>query len=148
MITINDIIYTKEIINSNLHNIPSDDELKNIKELLSKCLIPLEKKWNEYCSIHKVGYGGIFIKKGFISKCNSNFFNKNLYMNFDNGFSVAIYPLNGNMKEFISFIKEYFKRKKYDRIIELGSKNGIPDSIYISLKNENLEQRKQYFNLI
>ena len=69
-------------------------------------------------------------------------------MNFNSGFSVTTYPSNENMKEYSSFIKKYFNRKNYDRIIEIGFKNGIPDSIYISYKNMTGEQRKQYFNLI
>ena len=148
MITINDIIYTKEIINKKISNTPSEKELKNIKELLSKCIKPLEIKWNEYCLLNNIGIGGITIKRGFISKDNYKLFENNRYLDYQSGFSISIIPSNNNIKEFITFLKKYFKRKNYDRIIELNSKNGIPDSIYISYKNQNLEQNKQYFNLI
>lgn len=46
MLTIDDIIYTKEITNNKLNNTPSEQELKNIKELIAKILRPLEKKWD------------------------------------------------------------------------------------------------------
>lgn len=148
MITINDIIYTKEIIDKKISNIPSEEELKNIKELLSKCIKPLEIKWNEYCLLKNIGASGIIIKRGFISKDNCNLFENNKYLDYQNGFSISTIPSNNNIKEYINFLKKYFKRKKYDRIIELKSKNGIPESIYISYKNILGEQRKQYFNLI
>lgn len=108
----------------------------------------MEIKWNEYCSLNNIGIGGIIIKRGFISKDNCNLFESNRYLNYQNGFSISMIPSNNNMKEYITFLKKYFKRKKYDRIIELKSKNGIPESIYISYKNVLGEQRKQYFNLI
>lgn len=148
MICLNDIIYSKEIINKKLINIPSEKELKNIKELLHKCIRPLEKKWNEYCLNNNIGQGGIIIDKGFISNKNINFFEKNDYLNYQDGFSVSTIPSNHKMKEYIFFLKKYFKLKKYDRIVELRSKNGIPETIYISYKNIFGEQRKQYFNLI
>lgn len=148
MLAIDDIIYTKEITNNKLNNTPSEQELKNIKELIAKILRPLEKKWDDYCLNNNLGHGGIVIKRGFISKNISDNYIIDSYMNFNSGFSVTTYPSNGNMKEYSSFIKKYFNRKNYDRIIEIGFKNGIPDSIYISYKNITGEQRKQYFSLI
>lgn len=148
MIEINDLILTKSVKQLNIDNSPSKKHLKNLNNFLKNCLKPLEIEWNDYCIKNKLGNGGINIIKCYVSdNLNKIDSEKNEYGHLI-GYAADTVPSNNKMKEYSSFLKEYFKNKNFDQLIEEKPRCGIPSWMHIGFKNENKAQRKQIFRLI
>ena len=150
MINVENIIYGSEIKALNIDNTPSKIHLKNIKFLLNKVLIPIEKAWTSYCYRNKIGVGGINIIRGYIS----NNINDKLIIPESkdsahlNGYGVDTVPINGNIIEYEKFLKNYFDNRNFDELIEEKPRCGKPSWIHISYKNQDGKQRKKIYRRI
>lgn len=150
MVSIEDIIYYPESKVLNANNTPSKKHLKNIKDLLFKVLIPIEKDWTSYCYNNKIGVGGINIIRGYVS----NDLNQKLFIPENensthlNGYGVDTVPINGNIIEYEKFLKNYFDNRNFGELIEEKTKCGIPSWIHISYKDSNNQQKNKIYRLI
>lgn len=61
------------------------------------------------------------------------------------GYACDCYPMNGQYKEFVAFIKEWCKDKQFDQIIEERSGKSI--WIHIGLFSNRGEQRRMVFKI-
>ena len=61
------------------------------------------------------------------------------------GFAVDIVPVNGKFDEFVAFLKQYLKDKKFDQVIIEKSKNAR--WVHIGLWSTSGQQRHRIFNM-
>lgn len=63
------------------------------------------------------------------------------------GYAADLQPANGRFNDFIVFVKDYLKDKKFDQAIIETSNGGKTKWLHLGLKNQAWQQRKQIFNL-
>ena len=61
------------------------------------------------------------------------------------GYAADIYPSNGKYEEFVAFLKEWAKNKKFDQIIE--ERNGKSKWVHVGLYSPTGLQRRMIFKI-
>ena len=118
-----------------LENLPSWEIVENLNEL-ALWLDQLREDWGS----------GIKITSGYRNDKLNTAVGGVLNSLHRKGFAADIYPSNGKYEEFVKFVKEWAKDKKFDQIIEERSgKNSR--WVHVGLYNNQGRQRHMIFGI-
>lgn len=135
--TIDELCYSEYAKEHSIDNTPTDEQINNLNELID-LLDNIRESWGS----------GIRVNSGFRSKELNEKINGSKTSAHTVGYAADIYPVNGDIKGFDSFIWEEIDKYEFDQLIREKPKNGVPSWIHIGLKNRSGLQRKQKFTLI
>lgn len=121
-----------------LDNIPNEQELNNLEELI-EILDGIREAWGS----------AIRVNSGFRSEEVNKAVGGSKTSAHRIGSAGDLEPVNGNMKAFQDFVPNYFKEHNiaFDQIIKEKPKNGIASWLHLGLKNSKGQQRGQVFAL-
>ncbi len=109
--TINELCQSDTANNNNIDNTAPNDIKCNLYKLI-EFLNPLREQWGSAIKVTS-GYRSPELNK----LLNGSNTSAHLY-----GFGVDLVPMNGNIDEFKSFVKEYLADKQFDQYIDEASK--------------------------
>lgn len=132
-----------------LDNIPNEQELNNLEELI-EVLDDIREAWTQLCKEKKWGSPSIRVNSGFRSDEVNKAVGGSKTSEHRLGYAVDIEPNNQKNKEFWEFLTEWLKENNiaFDQLINEKPKCGVPSWIHFGLKNKQGLQRKQIFTLI
>lgn len=122
-----------------IENNPNEQETENLIELM-RFMDNLRGAWTEYCKEYELGTGAIRINSGFRCEELNNAVGGSKTSAHRVGYACDMYPCNGRLSYFQSFLLSYLKDKRFDQMIL------YPTFVHIGLKNQKGEQRKQIFS--
>lgn len=123
------------------NSIPKDIE-PNIVELVDNLLDELREAWASHCLKKGLKNPAITVSSGYrCPKLNTKVGGATTSAHLT-GRAADLVPVNGKIKEFISFTMQWVKGRKFDQCIDEYSR-----WIHLSFKNNKGEQRQQIFNI-
>lgn len=117
-----------------IENMPSWEIVENLNEL-ALWLDQLREDWGS----------GIIVSSGYRNDKLNSAVGGVLNSIHRKGFAADIYPANGKYEEFVEFIKEWAKDKKFDEIIE--EKSGKSRWVHVQIYNNTGRQRRLIFKI-
>lgn len=131
-----------------LDNTPSLPHIRNIEEMVKQLLDPLREAWAIECAHEKLGTPAIRVSSGYRgfqlneavggSKTSAHCY----------GLAADLVPVNGKLKEFKRFCREWLRGRAFDQMIsESEDTAGIPQWIHIGYKARNGRQRQQLLSM-
>lgn len=132
--TIKELCYSETAQKGKIDNTPSEEIKFHLMELIEKILDPLREAWGS----------GIIVTSGYRSPALNKAIGGSLTSSHSIGFAADLKPVNGQMKKFKQFVKNWLKTSgvKWDQGISEFS--GNTEWYHIGLKNRLGQQRKQF----
>ncbi len=143
--TISEMTQSETAERYNIDNTPNEEQLGNLRELISELLNPLREEWGEYCN--SMGYSDhrIEVTSGLRSAALNKKIGGSNTSAHSYGLAADLVPYNKDLKGFRKFVSAYLKDKVFDQcIFEEIDKNGAPKWIHVGWKNGLGKQRKQF----
>lgn len=127
-----------------------DPEIEaHIVETVEMLLDPLREAWESYCNNKGFGSPAIRINSGYRSRKLNKLVAGPSTSAHCYGYAFDLVPLNGCMKEFKAFCRDFLSDKDFDQLISRNENSaGVPDWIHVCYKHPNQVQRKQYLSMI
>ncbi|MCH5332055.1 MAG: peptidase M15A [Alistipes sp.] len=126
-------------------NEPTPEHRANIEEFVRNLLDPLREGWAIRCAHEHYGTPAIYVSSGY--RCvalNSAIAGSSQTSAHCVGYAADIVPMNGHLREFKNFCREWLVGRKFDQLISESENNAnIPKWIHIGYKNREGKQRKQ-----
>lgn len=132
--TLEELTYSATAAKNNIPNIPTELHKQHLKELAVELLEPLRMAWGGGIRVSS-GYRGFRLNqavKGSKSSAHCN------------GYAADLVPVDGRIREFKKFTKEWLKATKrgYDQFIDERKPNGS-EWVHLGLRNSRGGQRRQ-----
>lgn len=129
-------------------NQPTPEHRANIEEFVNKLLDPLREGWAIRCAYEHYGTPALRISSGYRCVALNSAIRGAQSSAHCVGYAADIVPMNGRLREFKNFCREYLVGRKFDQLIS-ESENGanIPRWIHIGYKNQEGKQRKQMLSM-
>ncbi len=125
-----------------LENIPSAAHRAHLEELASTLLDPLREAWTAFCAENNLGDPAIRISSGYRCAALNRAVGGAPRSAHTAGLAADLVPVNGRMKAFGMFCREWVAGVAFDQLISEGeSDEGIPRWIHLGLRSLAGEQR-------
>lgn len=117
-----------------ISNTPTETDRNHLEELINEILDPLREAWGSAIQITS-GYRGFKLNKAVGGSTTSAHYR---------GYAADIVPVNGKIKEFKEFVKNWLKdgNRLWDQYID--ETKGSSEWVHIGLRNSQNKQRKQF----
>lgn len=134
---LSELLASATAIKKKIANLPSFDIVENLRQL-GLFLDGIREAWGSGIGVSS-GYRCDKLNKAVGGVKNSSH---------RTGFASDIYPLNGKMDEFETFLKEYLKDKDFDECLWESDRKTGGRWVHISIKSIDGEQRHKMFGLV
>lgn len=148
--TMEECIHSKVARERGIDNTPSPEIEAHITESVESLLDPLREAW-EACS-RKQGWGtpAIRISSGYRCRELNRAVGGSATSAHRYGYAFDLIPLNGRMREFKAFCREFLKGRAFDQLIsENENDQGLPQWMHVGCRHPDGKlQRGQLLSLV
>lgn len=142
--TLNEFVRSETAKRLGIDNTPSPEVRRNLLHLMD-FLDDLRWGWTLHCDANELGSGKLRINSGYRCPALNKAVRGVETSAHLTGFAADIWPYNGHLDEFRSFLTNYLKDKEYDQCI--NEQSGKSRWIHLGLYGLDGEQRHQMFSL-
>lgn len=129
-------------------NQPTPEHRANIEEFVRNLLDPLREGWAIRCAHEHYGTPALYISSGYRCIALNSALRGAKSSAHCVGYAADIIPMNGRLREFKNFCREWLIGRKFDQLISESENNAnIPRWIHIGYKNQEGKQRKQMLSM-
>lgn len=131
-----------------LDNTPSLTHTRNIEEMVKQLLDPLREAWAIECAHEQLGTPAIRVSSGYRGFQLNEAVGGAATSAHCFGLAADLVPINGKLKEFKRFCREWLAKHPFDQMIsESEDTSGIPRWIHVGYKARNGRQRRQLLSM-
>ncbi len=142
--TLSELVRSDTADRLGLENTPSEEHCAHLEELVACLLDPLREAWMLHCAENNLGNPAIRVGSGYRCVALNRAVGGAAHSAHTAGWAADLVPVNGRMKAFGLFCREWVANVAFDQLIsENESDRGIPRWIHIGLKSLKGEQRRE-----
>lgn len=146
--TIEEAVRSATALARGIDNTPSDEHRRHIEETIDHCLDPLREAWGLFCSNKSLGAAGIRVSSGYRSPKLNAAVGGSATSAHCFGYAFDLVPLNGRMKEFRQFCRDWFASHPFDQLIsEDEGTDGVPRWMHVGFRDGAGRQRRQMLSM-
>lgn len=133
-----------------IDNTPTPEIKAHIVESVETLLDPLREVWGIHCRQHALGKVSINISSGYRCPALNKAVGGSDTSAHCFGYAFDLVPVNGQMREFKSFCREWLAGHAFDQLISEGeSSSGMPNWMHVGYKHpDGVTQRRVYLSMI
>lgn len=127
-----------------LDNTPTTEHRRNLVEMVEKLIDPLREHWALRCAHEQLGTPALRVSSGYRGFRLNKAVGGSTTSAHCCGWAVDLVPMNGRLRKFKDFCREFLKGRKFDQMIsEDEDAAGTPRWVHIGYKNTAGQQRRQ-----
>lgn len=131
-----------------IDNTPTDEHRRHVEETIELCLDPLRGEWERFCERNLLGSAGITITSGYRGFRSGDAAGGCTTSAHCVGYAFDLVPVNGCMREFKRFCREWFSTHPFDQLIsEDEGPDGLPRWMHVGFRNRDGRQRRQLLSM-
>lgn len=147
--TLQELIASDTAKAKGIDNTPSEAHKSHLVEMVEKLIDPLREQWAVYCANEQIGSPQLRISSGYRSPALNAAVGGSNTSAHSIGYALDLVPMNGRLKEFKKFCREFLSARAFDQMIsEDENAAGIPKWIHVGYKNAAGQQRKQFLSMV
>ena len=148
--TIEECICSDTASANRIDNTPGKEQQAHIVESVETLLDPLREGWGQYSMQNGLGSSGIRFSSGYRSPALNRLIGGASTSAHCYGYAFDLVPVNGKMREFKQFCRNFLADKAFDQLIsEEESAEGIPAWMHVGYKHpDGHTQRRQFLSMI
>lgn len=133
-----------------IDNTPTPEIEAHIRESIETLVDPLHEVWNAYCESKGLGTPAIHISSGYRCPSLNKAVGGSPTSAHCHGYAFDLQPLNGQMREFKCFCREFLADKRFDQLIsECEDADGMPRWMHVGYKHpDGVQQRRKLLSMI
>lgn len=132
-----------------ISNTPSEDHTANLVEMVEALIDPLRDKWAVYCANEQIGTPQLRVSSGYRGPVLNASVGGSKTSAHSIGYALDLVPMNGQLRRFKEFCKEFLKGREFDQMIsEDEDASGVPKWIHIGYKSTSGQQRRQFLSMV
>lgn len=127
-----------------IDNTPSGECCRHIEETIDTCLDPLREAWGCHCGQQGWNPAGIRISSGYRCQALNTAVGGSATSAHCLGYAFDLVPLNGRMREFRQFCRDWFRTHPFDQLIsEAEDARGVPRWLHVGFRDGTGRQRRE-----
>ena len=147
--TIEELTRSETARSRGINNTPSAEHEAHLVEMVNNLIDALREQWAVYCANEQIGTPQLRVSSGYRSPALNAAVGGSNTSAHSIGYALDLVPMNGRLKEFKKFCREFLTSRAFDQMIsEDENASGVPKWIHIGYKNAAGQQRRQFLSMV